>query len=129
MKISDILKLIFAGTRAEPSPPAKLDSTTEAALAQSVGRLSLGEPGWITMQEGRRLFSPMDDLYAFGEMDEVGRNNLTRSASKIMSAWTSCRPRGVFIFHALPDRARRKILMSTPPHVRSAPVHERAKIR
>jgi hypothetical protein len=61
MKISDILKLIFAGTRAEPSPPAKLDSTTEAALAQSVGRLSLGEPGWITMQEGRRLFSPMDD--------------------------------------------------------------------
>jgi hypothetical protein len=30
------------------------------------------------MQEGRRLFSPMDDLYAFGEMDEVGRNNLTR---------------------------------------------------
>jgi hypothetical protein len=78
MKISDILKLIFAGTRAEPSPPAKLDSTTEAALAQSVGRLSLGEPGWITMQEGRRLFSPMADLYAFGEMDEVGRNNLTR---------------------------------------------------
>ena len=78
MKISDILKLIFTGTRAEPSPPTKLDSTTEAALAQSVGRLSLGEPGWITMQEGRRLFSPMDDLYAFGEMDEVGRNNLTR---------------------------------------------------
>ena len=30
------------------------------------------------MQDGRRLFSPMDDLYAFGEMDEVGRNNLTR---------------------------------------------------
>ena len=78
MKISHILKLIFAGTRAEPSPPAKLDSTTEAALAQSLGRLSLGKPGWITMQEGRRLFSPMDDLYAFGEMDEVGRNNLTR---------------------------------------------------
>ena len=78
MKISDILNLIFAGTRAEPSPPVKLDSTTEAALAQSLGRLSLGKPGWITMQEGRRLFSPMDDLYAFGEMDEVGRNNLTR---------------------------------------------------
>jgi len=78
MKISDILKLIFAGTRAAPSPSAKLDSTTEAALAQSLGRLSLGKPGWITMQEARRLFSPMDDLYAFGEMDEVGRNNLTR---------------------------------------------------
>jgi hypothetical protein len=66
MKILDILKMIFAGTRAGPLPPAKLDSTTEAALAQSLGRLSLGKPGWITMQEGRRLFSPMDDLYAFG---------------------------------------------------------------
>src|SRR5262245_22616238 len=74
-----VLGIIFAGGHAaEPSPPAKLDSTTEAALAQSLGRLSLGKPGWITMQEGRRLFSPMDDLYAFGEMDEVGRNNLTR---------------------------------------------------
>jgi len=51
--------------------------------------------------------APMDDLYAFGEMDEVGRNNLTRFASKMMSAWTSCRPRGVFIFHALPDRRAR----------------------
>jgi hypothetical protein len=28
------------------------------------------------MQEARRLFSPMDDQYAFGETDEQGRDNL-----------------------------------------------------
>jgi hypothetical protein len=55
-----------------------LDSTSEAALAQSLGRLSSEDHGWITMQEARRLFSPMDDQYAFGETDDVGRSNIAR---------------------------------------------------
>jgi hypothetical protein len=37
---------------------------------------------------------------------KLGATTSHVSARKMMSAWTSCRPRGVFIFHALPDRAR-----------------------
>ena len=39
---------------------------------QSSPTLPVGERGWITLSEARALFSPMDDRYAFGEMDEVG---------------------------------------------------------
>jgi hypothetical protein len=78
MPIFDTLKSIFAGAAAEPSPPPKLDSTSEAALSRSLARLSLERPGWITMQDARRLFSPMDDQYAFGETDDPGRGNLER---------------------------------------------------
>jgi hypothetical protein len=78
MPIFETLKSIFAGAKAEPPSPRKLDSTSEAALSQSLARLSSTGPGWITMQEARRLFSPMDDQYAFGETDDQGRDNLTR---------------------------------------------------
>jgi hypothetical protein len=78
MPIFETLKSIFAGGRAEPPSPRKLDSTSEAALSQSLARLSSTGPGWITMQEARRLFSPMDDQYAFGETDDQGRDNLAR---------------------------------------------------
>jgi hypothetical protein len=30
-------------------------------------------PGWISSKEAKQLFPPMDDDYAFGEMDEAGR--------------------------------------------------------
>jgi hypothetical protein len=39
------------------------------------------EPGWITMKEAKALFSPADDAYAFGEMDEVGKANLAAFAA------------------------------------------------
>jgi hypothetical protein len=76
MPMFDTLKSIFAGAAAEPPSPPKLDSPSEAS--QSLGRLSLAGPGWITMQEARRPFSPMDDQYAFGETDEQGRDNVAR---------------------------------------------------
>jgi len=82
MPIFDTLKSIFAGAAAEPPSPPELDSTSEATLSQSLGRLSLAGPGWITMQEARRLFSPMDDHYAFGETDDQGRDNLARFAKQ-----------------------------------------------
>jgi hypothetical protein len=78
MPIFDTLKAIFAGAAGEPPSPPKLDSTSEAALSQSLARLLSTGPGWITMQEARRLFSPMDDQYAFGETDDQGRENLAR---------------------------------------------------
>ena len=67
MLIFETLRSIFAGAAAEPPSPPKLDSTSEAALSQSLARLSSTGPGWITMQEARRLFSPIYDQYAFGE--------------------------------------------------------------
>ena len=39
------------------------------------------EPGWIINKEAKSLFSPMDDQYAFGEMDEVGKQNIARFAA------------------------------------------------
>jgi len=78
MSIFDTLKSIFAGAAADAPSPPRLDSTSEAALSQSLARLSSTGPGWITMQEARRLFSPMDDQYAFGETDDQGRDNLAR---------------------------------------------------
>jgi hypothetical protein len=78
MPIFDKLKGLFSTTAAQPPPPSKLDGASEATLSQSLASLSSENPGWITMQEGRRLFSPMDDQYAFGETDDIGRGNLER---------------------------------------------------
>jgi hypothetical protein len=78
MPIFDKLKSIFTGPTAEPPSPPRLESTNEAALAQSLRSKSSGERGWVTMQEARRLFSPMDEQYTFGETDDEGRANLAR---------------------------------------------------
>jgi hypothetical protein len=45
-------------------------------------RLNPGESGWIAFQEARLLFSPMDQDYAFGEMDEAGKFNLAKFAAR-----------------------------------------------
>ena len=52
------------------------------ALSASLGALLDGERGWITLSEARDLFSTMDDQYAFGEMDEIGRANLVAFAAQ-----------------------------------------------
>ena len=46
--------------------------------------LPFEEPGWITSKEARLLFCAMDDQYAFGEMDELGKRNLATFASEAM---------------------------------------------
>jgi hypothetical protein len=37
-------------------------------------------PGWITSAEAKSLFSPAEDQYAFGEMDEAGKQNIASFA-------------------------------------------------
>jgi hypothetical protein len=64
------LKSLFASGSTGPPPPRKLSASSEAALAASIRDLPPGERGWITFEEARRLFSSMDDQYAFGEMDK-----------------------------------------------------------
>jgi hypothetical protein len=47
-------------------------------------------PGWITNREAKQLFSPMEDEYAFGEMDEAGKSNIADPAARS----SSCRLKG-----------------------------------
>jgi hypothetical protein len=75
MRIIDRLKSVFA-SEAEPASPAKLDARSVTGLSEALARVSPGERAWISMDEGRRLFSAMEEQYAFGEMDEQGKTNL-----------------------------------------------------
>jgi hypothetical protein len=61
-----------------PPDARRLSAVDELALSASLRALPVGERGWITLSEARALFSPMDERYAFGEMDEVGKTSLTR---------------------------------------------------
>jgi hypothetical protein len=70
------LKSLFASGPVEPPSARKLNAGREAALATSINGLVPGERAWITFEDGRALFSAMDDQYAFGELDQPGKLNL-----------------------------------------------------
>jgi hypothetical protein len=76
MDILARLKSLFASGPVKPPSVRRLDAGSEAALAASIEGLRPGERAWITFEEGRALFSAMDDQYAFGELDEPGKLNL-----------------------------------------------------
>jgi len=61
----------------------RLDGRSKTLLAASIKILPYDEPGWITSKEASFLFSPTQDQYAFGEMDEVGKSNLAIFASEV----------------------------------------------
>ena|SRR5437868_4459016 len=65
-----------------PPDARRLSAVDELALSASIKALPIGERGWITLSEARALFSPMDDQYAFGEMDEVGKMSLAAFAAE-----------------------------------------------
>jgi hypothetical protein len=75
----DFLKAWFRS----PTPPGsrRLDARSKALLAASLKFLRDEEPGWITLAEANRLFSPAGDAYAFGEIDETGKANLAAFAA------------------------------------------------
>jgi len=64
MQIWNLLKSFFYVGDPKALPP-KLDAISEAAQSRSIRILPHGERGWITMQEARSLFSPIDGQYAF----------------------------------------------------------------
>ena len=72
MGIWKTIKAAFATGISTPPDARRLSAVDELALSASLRDLPVGERGWITLSEARALFSPMDDRYAFGEMDEVG---------------------------------------------------------
>jgi hypothetical protein len=60
----------------------RLNGSSEGVLSASIKLLPTGERGWITMPEAAALFSRMDDQYAFGEMDDEGKANLSAFAAQ-----------------------------------------------
>jgi hypothetical protein len=82
MSLLGRLKLLFSRGSIQPRSSRRLDGRSKALLTASIkGLLPCDEPGWITMKEAKALFSPKDDEYAFGEMDEVGKGNLAAFAA------------------------------------------------
>jgi hypothetical protein len=90
----DWVKSVFI--RGAP-PPRRLDGRSKVLLAASMKILADEEPGWITMQEAKTLFSPADEAYVFGEMDEVRKGNLATFASEAL---------GGFLFEFMPVEGR-----------------------
>jgi hypothetical protein len=82
MAIWDWIKSLLSTPSSVPTDAPKLRAANEAELSTSLTRLHRGESGWITFQEARLLFSPMDQHYAFGEMDDVGKSNLASFAAR-----------------------------------------------
>src|SRR6516165_9636661 len=82
MGIWKTIKAAFAPGTSTPPDARRLSAIDELALSASLRALPVGERGWITLSEARALFSPMDDRYAFGEMDEVGKMSLAAFAAE-----------------------------------------------
>jgi hypothetical protein len=75
----------------------RLDGRSKALLAASIKTLPYETPGWITNKEAKQLFSPMNDEYAFGELDEVGKSNIADFAAHVT-------PRCTFAFMPVEGR-------------------------
>jgi hypothetical protein len=85
MGIIGLIGKLFGIDAAAPPDAAKLDATTEAALARSLSALPAGERGWLTLSEARTLFSTEGAEYAFGELDQVGREKIKSFAAQHQS--------------------------------------------
>jgi len=66
----------------EPTAPRRLQGSTKASLAASIKALPHGGRGWITMNEAAALFSPKNNEYAFGELDDEGKRDLASFAAE-----------------------------------------------
>jgi hypothetical protein len=82
MDLWKTIKSLFAYGGSAPPDAARLKAGNESELSTSLRALPHGERGWITLSEARYLFSPMDDQYAFGEMDDAGKSNLGAFAAQ-----------------------------------------------
>jgi hypothetical protein len=83
MAVFDRIKSLLASKPVNAPPERHLGVETEAGLSSSLRALVIGAKGWITLEEARRLFSPMDEAqYAFGEMDDKGKSNLGSFAAQ-----------------------------------------------
>jgi hypothetical protein len=65
------------------SPSRRLDADSKTALGSAISRLLPQDRGWISLEEASRLFSNMQPQYAFGEMDDEGKQNLEKFARAV----------------------------------------------
>jgi hypothetical protein len=70
---------LFRQRAGAPPDAMKLDGTSEAALARSLSALPRG---WVTFAEAARLFSAERAEYAFGELDQSGREKIETFAAQ-----------------------------------------------
>ena len=83
MGVFDRIKSVLGSKPVIAPPVHRLSASTEAGLSSSLRALVTGGKGWITLEEARHLFSPMDQAqYAFGEMDDEGRSKLGSFAAQ-----------------------------------------------
>jgi hypothetical protein len=82
MGLRKTIKSLFASGGSAPPDVPRLKAGNESELSVSLRALPDGERGWITLSEARHLFSRMEDQYAFGEMDDVGKSNLGAFAAQ-----------------------------------------------
>ena len=64
-------------------PARRLDASSKTTLASAISQLPPEDRGWITLEEAGTLFSTMPSQYAFGEMDDDGKQNLERFARDV----------------------------------------------
>jgi hypothetical protein len=76
MEFGDLFKEIFGPSAVTPVDERALSGTSEDALASSLEKLADGERGWIPLAQAALLFSTEDRQYAFGELDDAGKNRL-----------------------------------------------------
>jgi hypothetical protein len=66
----------------QPSDVVQLAANSENELSSSIQTLAPGGRGWISLRDAWRLFSRVDEQYAFGEMDEYGMRRLEQFAAE-----------------------------------------------
>jgi hypothetical protein len=81
MELGDLFKKIFGFSAAIPADARALSGTNEDALASSLEKLADGERGWIPLAQAALLISTEDRQYAFGELDDAGKNRLATFAA------------------------------------------------
>ena len=100
MGVGDFLRKMFSPPNAIRLDGPRLSGASESALGSSLQGLPAGERGWITLAEAARLFSSERSDYAFGEMDDAGKERLgavLHAASLLAAVHAVGRAR---VFHA-----------------------------
>jgi hypothetical protein len=81
MGVLDWIRKSFISEDTIPADFRRLSADAPSSLASSLKRLEPGERGWISFSEAARLFSTADPAYAFGEMDDEGKQKLSEFAA------------------------------------------------
>jgi hypothetical protein len=81
--LGEWVKHFFSASSIEPPDALELEANSESELLSSLSRLRIGQKGWVTLGRAASLFSPMENQYAFGELDDEGKRNLSKFAAGI----------------------------------------------